>query len=69
MIGIKLASSDLHLRNGLLKPLLAGAKKTKRGPVSELVLFLSIGVECNQEDCCFPCTINKDQITNIFVSL
>ena len=63
VIGIKLASTDLHLRIGLLKPFLVGAKKTKLGHVSELVLFLSVGVDCNREDCCLPCTINKDQIS------
>ena len=24
------------------------------------MLFLSIGVDCNREDCCLPCTLNKD---------
>ena len=69
MIGIKLASSDLHLRIELLKPFLVGAKKTRLGPVTELVLLLSVGVEYNREDCCLSCTINKDQFTNILVSL
>ena len=32
VIGIELASSDLHLRIGLLKPFLAISKKTKQGP-------------------------------------
>ena len=51
----------LLLRLGYLKPFLVGAKKTRLGHVSELVLFLSVGVDCNREDCCLPCTINKDQ--------
>ena len=66
VIGIKLASSDLHLRIGLLKPFLVGAKKTRLGPVSKLVLFLSIGADRNHEDCCLPCTINKDQFSKYF---
>ena len=32
------------------------------------LLFSSVGVDCNREDCCLPCTINKDQITNILIS-
>ena len=63
MFDIKLASSDLHLRIGLLKPFLVGAKNTRLGPV------MNVGVDCNREDCCLPCTINKDKITNILVSL
>ena len=51
----------LHLRIGLLKPFLVGAKKTRLGPVTELVLFLSVGADCNREDWCLPCTTNKDQ--------
>ena len=27
----------------------------------DLMLFLSVGVDCNREYCCLPCTINKDQ--------
>ena len=65
---IKLASSDLHLRIELLKPFLVGAKKTRLGLVSELVLYLSVGTDFNQEDCSLPVQINKDQITNILVS-
>ena len=69
MIDIKLASSDLHLRIGLRKPFLVGAKKTRLGPIIELVLFLSVGVDYNWEYCSLTCTINKDKITNILVSL
>ena len=57
----QLASSDLHLRIGLLKPFLTGAKKTRLGPIPGLVLFLSVGADYNREDCCLSCTINKDQ--------
>ena len=38
-----------------------GAKQSRLGPVTELVLLLSVGADCNREDCCLPCTINKDQ--------
>ena len=58
---MKLASSDLHLRIRLIKPFLVGTKKTRLGPVLELVVFLSVGANYNREDCCLPCTINKDQ--------
>ena len=62
-IGIKIASNGLHLRIGLLKTFLVGAKKNRLGPISELVLFLSPGAVYNREDYCLPCTINKDQIS------
>ena len=57
------------MRIGLLKSFLVGAKKTKLGSVTELVLLLSVGANYDQKDCCLPCTVNKDQITNIRVSL
>ena len=49
------------MRIGLVKPFLVGAKKTRLGPVTEFVLFLSGGADSNREDCCLPCTINKYQ--------
>ena len=64
VIGIKLARGILHLRIWLLKPFLVGAKKTRLGPVSKLVLFLSVGADYNREDCCLPCIINKYQNFN-----
>ena len=56
-----LARRILHLRIWLLKPFLVGAKKTRLGRLWELVLFSSVGADCNREGCFLPCTINKDQ--------
>ena len=51
----------LALEDWTPQPFLVGAKRTRLGLVTELVLFLSVGVDCNWEYCSIPCTKNKDQ--------